>query len=37
MFSSRESSVEFSVDEMVRKVDSFNAVVAGTATFNGIA
>ena len=34
---SRVSSVEYSVDEFGRKADSFNAVFAGTTTFNGLA
>ena len=33
--SSRVSSVEYSVDELGRKADSFNAVLSGTTTING--
>ena len=33
--SSRISSVEYSVDELGQKADSFNAVLAGTTTVNG--
>ena len=29
------SSVEYSVDELGRKADSFNAVLSGTTTING--
>ncbi|MFM7984526.1 MAG: hypothetical protein ACKPKO_34890, partial [Candidatus Fonsibacter sp.] len=35
--SSRISSVEYSVDELGRKVESFNAVLSGTTTINGLA
>ena len=35
--STRISSVEYSVDELGRKADSFNAVFAGTTTINGLA
>ena len=35
--SSRISSVEYSVDELGRKADSFNAVFAGATTINGLA
>ena len=34
---SRVSSVEYSVDELGRNVDSFNAVLSGTTTINGLA
>jgi len=33
----RVSSVEYSVNELARKVDSFNAVLSGTTTINGLA
>ena len=35
--SSRVSSVEYSVDELGKKADSFNAVLSGTTTINGFA
>ena len=35
VLSSRVSSVEYSVDELARKADSFNAVLSGTTTING--
>ena len=35
VLSSRVSSVEYSVDELGKKVDSFNAVLSGTTTING--
>ena len=35
--STRIGSVEYSVDELGRKADSFNAVFAGTTTVNGLA
>ena len=37
MLLSRVSSVEYSVDEFVRNVDSCNAVLSGTNTINGLA
>ena len=37
VLSSRISSVEYSVDELGRKVDSFNAVLSGATTINGLA
>ena len=33
--SSRISSVEYSVDELEQKADSYNAVLTGTTTVNG--
>ena len=33
--SSRVGSVEYSVNELARKADSFNAVLSGTTTING--
>ena len=36
-FSSRISSVEYSVDELGRKAEFFNAVFNGTTTINGLA
>ena len=36
-FASRVSSVEYSVDELGRKADSFNAVLSGTTIINGLA
>ena len=35
--STRISSVEYSVDELGRKAESFNAVFAGTTTIYGFA
>ena len=37
VFASRVSSVEYSVNELGRKADSFNAVMSGTTTINGLA
>ena len=37
VLSSRVSSVEYSVDELGRKAGSFNAVLSGTTTINGLA
>ena len=34
---SRVSSVDYSVDEVGRNADSFNAVLSGTTTVNGLA
>ena len=35
VLASRVSSVEYSVDELARKADSFNAALSGTTTING--
>ena len=35
VLASRVSSVEYSVDELGRKAQSFNAVLSGTTTING--
>ena len=35
VLSSRVGSVEYSVNELARKADSFNAVLSGTTTING--
>jgi len=37
VLASRVSSVEYSVNELARKVDSFSAVLSGTTTINGLA
>ena len=35
VLASRVSSVEYSVKQLARNVDSFNAVLSGTTTMNG--